>query len=110
MKKRIANLESQAAAAKKKKKTATAAATNRTTRTKNKQMVKREVKQFYEEDLEAQSKLLDAAFEELVQQQKKSKQHQLTKEAKKAFIQFAKSSNNIKIRQKISQMIDKHGK
>ena len=72
VKKRIANLESQAAAAKKKKKTATAAATNRTTRTKNKQMVKREVKQFYEEDLEAQSKLLDAAFEELVQQQKKS--------------------------------------
>ena len=71
VKKRIANLESQAAAAKKKKKTATAAATNRTTRTKNKQMVKREVKQFYEEDLEAQSKLLDAAFEELVQQQKK---------------------------------------
>ena len=73
VKKRIANLESQAAAAKKKKKTATAAATNRTTRTKNKQMVKREVKQFYEEDLEAQSKLLDAAFEELVQQQKKAR-------------------------------------
>ena len=37
---------------------------------KNKQSVKREVKQFYEEDLEAQSKLADAAFEELVQQQK----------------------------------------
>ena len=71
VKKRIANLESQAAAAKKKK-TPTAAATNRTTRTKNKQMVKREVKQFYEEDLEAQSKLLDAAFEELVPKQKKS--------------------------------------
>ena len=63
VKKRIANLESQAAAVKKKK-TATAAARNRTTRTKNKQMVKREVKQFYEEDLEAQSNLLDALFEE----------------------------------------------
>ena len=70
VKKRIANLESQAAA-KKKKKTATAAATNRTIKTKNKQIVKREVKQFYEEDLEAQSNLLDALFEELVQKQKK---------------------------------------
>ena len=71
VKKRIANLESQAAAVKKKK-TATAAARNRTTRTKNKQMVKREVKQFYEEDLEAQSNLLDALFEELEAKEKKS--------------------------------------